>query len=499
MMTRRVRDQKPASRNRSRRPRLEALEARTVLSVAFDAVLGVGNDTTSISPKDNAVDTEGNTYVTGLLYGSMDLDPLVDRPDGSDILTPPGSQSAYIAKYAPDNTLIWARQVGSSYRRTTNPNDPFEQGRSLAVDTAGNVYVSGDFVGQAHFGSITLNGTGSTDVFVTKLDPNGNFLWANRWGGSATREFGKAIAVDGSGNVISTGFSANLTSNGAWYANGFEIRKYSPTGAAVWAKRYDNLGGIADGVDTDVAGNVYVCGSFNGTLDFNPDTRKTYYVTGAGGYSGGQAFNGFVLKLTAAGAFGWVSPFIAKRGEVTDSALYCTDIALDGSGNVFIGGSYRGQVDINPGATVDQRLPNISGSSDGFVARLSPTGALSWATPLGGATVYGLAIDGSGGVYATGTFYQTFTPGYGLPAVTTNGSSDVFVTKLTGAGVVDWATTFGGTGTELCYCVAVDAFGAVYLAGSFQRSVDFDPDPLVTQELVNPTYTDMFLLRLRQR
>jgi hypothetical protein len=275
---------------RAARPRLESLEGRVVLStVAFDSVLDVGSDTVPVSPKDDAVDVAGNTYVTGLLYGKMDFDPNVDRPDGSDILTPPGSSAAYIAKYAPDNTLIWARLVGSADTRTTNPNDPFEQGQGIAVDKSGNVYVTGDFVGKVTLGSTTLRGTGSTDVFVAKLDPTGKFLWAKSWGGSATREFGSSIAVDGSGNVVSAGFTANLSSTGGWWTSGFEIHKFNPNGKAAWAVRYNNTGGTADDVATDAAGNIFVCGSFNGTLDFNLSRGKAAYVTGASGYPGGQA------------------------------------------------------------------------------------------------------------------------------------------------------------------------------------------------------------------
>ena len=435
---------------RAARPSLESLEGRVVLStVAFDSVLDVGNDTASIIPNENAVDKAGNTYVTGLLYGRMDLDPNVDHADGSDILTPAGSSSAYIAKYAPDNTLVWARQVGSSYLRLTNANDPFEQGRGIAVDAAGNVYATGDFVGTVTLGSTTLTGTGSTDVFVAKLDPNGNFLWANSWGASATREFGKGIAVDGAGNVIAAGFTANLTSNGAWWTSGMEIHKYSPTGAASWGVRYDNTGGTADDVSTDAAGNVYVCGSFNGTLNFNAGRGKTAYVSGAAGYGGGQAFNGYVLKLTASGSFGWVAPFIAKTGEVANSAIYCNSLALDAGGNVLVGGAYRGQDDIDPRSKVDTRLPKASTSvNDGYVAKLSPAGALVWATPLGGGSVRDLAVDGSGNAYATGAFYETFSPGGGLPSVTTQGSDDIFAVKLTAAGRVDWAVTFGGISSD---------------------------------------------------
>jgi hypothetical protein len=496
MMFLRTRARKPATRPHALRPRLESLEDRVVLSAAFGSVLGVGNDTASIAPWDNAVDSAGNTYVTGILYGTMDFDPAVVRPDGSDILTSRGSSDAFVAKYAPDNSLVWARRMGSDYVHSSNPNDPYEEGKGIAVDGSGNVYVTGNFVGQADFGPFTLTGLGSTDVFVTKLDPNGNVLWAKGWGG-ATREHGTGIAVDGSGNVVSAGFTATLTSTGAWTANGFEVHKYSPTGAVVWSKRIDDYGGEADSVATDTAGNVYLCGQFSGTVDFNPDPHKTNYASGSPVVSGGGGVNGYVLELTAAGAFGWVSPFVAKTSEVAGSGVGCNDLALDAAGDVVIGGTYRGQDDFNPSPTIDYRLPNIS-TNDGYVAKLSSRGSLMWATPLGGASVQSLAVDTSGSVYAVGTFSQVFTPGFGFPAVTSNGREDVFVTKLTASGAVNWAVTFGGTGDDLGTAIAVDATGTVYVAGTYRNTVDFDPDPLGTYYLTNPTYADMFLLKLKQ-
>ena len=296
--------------------------------------------------------------------------------------------------------------------------------------------------------------------------------------------------------MISAGFTANLTSNGAWWSAGFEIHKYNPSGAEVWSKRYDNLGGTADSVAADSAGNVYVSGSFNGTLDFNPDPRKSNYVSGAAGYSGGQAWNAYVLKLTSSGAFGWVSPFVAKTAN-SNSAIYGQSLALDGAGNVFVGGSYRGQVDVNPSATIDTRLPNLS-TTDGYVAKLTTSGSLAWATPLGGVWLWGLCVDATGNAYATGTFSGVFTPGFGLPAVTTQGSNDVFLAKFTTSGDVAWATTFGGTDFELCYAVAVGTDGSIYLAGMFYATVDFDPDPVGTHSITNTKNGDMFLLKFLQ-
>ena len=183
------------------------------------------------------------------------------------------------------------------------------------------------------------------------------------------------------------------------------------------------------------------------------------------------------------------------------SSVSPTDLALDAAGNIIVGGRYLGQVDFNPSTSVDTRLPNFATfTTDGFVARLSPTGSLQWATPLGCAPVESLAVDTTGAVYATGSFYEPFVPGFGLPTVTSQGQTDVFVTKLTTTGAVDWAVTFGGTGTDDANGIAVDAAGNIYLAGYYySTTVDFDPDPLGTHTLTNPSGSNMFSLKLRQQ
>lgn len=483
----RTRPQPRPRGTRAHHPRLESLEGRVVLSVNFDSVLGVGSDTAAVLARDNAADAAGNTYVTGLLYGSTDLDPAVDRADGSDILTPRGSTDAFVAKYAPDNTLVWARLMGSAL--DTQSLNTYEGGEAVTVDESGNVYVSGGFLGQADLGPFRLTSAGDKDVFVAKLDASGNFLWAKGWGGT-TRDISTGIAVDGSGNVLSVGTTATVSSGGGSFTvNGFEVRKYSPTGTAAWAKRINGTNAEGTGVATDATGNVYLCGSFRGKVDFDPGSGKKN-VTGAA-----RAGNGFALKLTTSGAFGWVAPFVAKTAESPNSSAHCGDIAVDVSGDVVVSGGYTGQVDINPSPTVDDRLPSSGG---GFVARLSSAGSLAWATPLGGASINSLALDASGSVYLTGNFSQVFTPGFGLPTSTSNGGSDVFVAQLSTTGAVNWAVTFGGTGSDAGYAVAVDSSGTVYLAGTYSSTVDFDPDPVATYELTNPAKADMFLLKLRQ-
>ncbi len=121
--------------------RMECLEGRRVFDASFDSLLTVGNDTTPLTAWDNAVDAAGNSYVTGLISGEMDMDPSVDRADRSDVLIPRGSSDPFVVKYGPNNEFLWARRMGSDFV-LSSPNDPLEAGRRIAVDASGNVYLT---------------------------------------------------------------------------------------------------------------------------------------------------------------------------------------------------------------------------------------------------------------------------------------------------------------------------------------------------------------------
>lgn len=480
------------------RPLLESLEGRQVLSAVFDSVVGLGSPPTGSGVVfGNAVDADGNTYVTGQFSKTVDFDPSVVHSDGSDILTALGSMDVFVAKYAPGNTLVWARRMGSGYVSVYSSKSTYfiECGSDIAVDNSGNVYVTGQFESKADFGPFTLTSAQGADAFVTKLDANGNVLWAKSWG-SSTVDSGQGVAVDPLGNVVVVGDTCvAISGSSSTMSTGFEVHKFGPDGTPVWTNRIDNSGGSAGSVATDGSGSVYLGGMFTGKVDFDPDPRKTNYVTGATQLGS----NGYVLKLTSAGTFAWVSPLVAKTAELPGSFVALNDLALDTSGNVIIGGRYVGQVDFNPSSKIDYRLPNIGSNGDGFLAKLSPAGALTWATPLGGAAVTSVAADAAGSVYAAGSFNTTspFVPGFGLPTVMSNGLDDEFVVGLTASGSVEWAYTFGGTGNDYVTTIAVDAAGTIYLGGMTNSpSIDFDPAHPGTEVL---TGVSMYLLKLKKR
>ena len=172
----------------------EVMEERTVLSATFGGVIDTGSDTGSCSARDVAVDMAGNSYVTGSFSGTVDFD--LAHNTGGDILTARGAHDAYVAKYTADHTLVWVQQMGGD----ETANGVLECGRKIAIDSNGNVYVSGEFTELAYFGTTSLTSAGGRDGFVAKLTAGGTIQWAKSWG-TAVDEFGEGIGVDSSGNV----------------------------------------------------------------------------------------------------------------------------------------------------------------------------------------------------------------------------------------------------------------------------------------------------------
>jgi hypothetical protein len=473
-------------RSHSRKLRAERLEDRHLLAgLVFDSVLGIGDDangfTIASNAYDIAVDNAGNKYVTGIMYGTQDFDPGSEWVDGADIITPRGTYEAFIAKYAPDNSLAWVRQMGSDEVGLAMPNALIDRGTGVTVDLDGNVYVTGDFAGVGQFGSLTLTSVGESDAFVTKLDAAGNFQWVNRWG-DTTRDFAEDICLDNAGNVLAVGSTSSPTTNG-FYWDGIQMHKYSPTGAPIWSRQIHNGNGTAINVAIDTAGNVFISGNFGGTTDFNPSPSQTHYVFGSGSY---------ILKLTAAGDFASVSTLL---GKTTSSDVSWGDLEIDESGNIIGAGSYRGQFDFDPSSQSDFRLPNTGEAYAGFVAKYSSTGALTWAASLGeNSFVRGVAIDQQL-VYASGIFSTVFSPNSSV-SINTNGGDDLFVAQLTPAGAVQTAIGIGGAGTDTATALVADGKGAIHAVGVFNGTVDFNPDPLVAYELTNPSKGDLYLLKL---
>ncbi len=372
-----------------------------------------------------AVDSSGNVYVTGYSYGTWGF-PLNAYSGNSDI---------FVLKLSSSGAVQWNTFFGSS--------SGYDAGNGIAVDSSGNVYVTGYSYGTWGF---PLNAySGDYDIFVLKLSSSGAVQWNTFFGSSSGYDVGNGIAVDSGGNVYVTGYS-----NATWgsplnaYSGDDDIfvLKLNSSGAVQWNTFFGSSSGydVGNGIAVDSGGNIYVTGTSNATWGFPLNA-----------YSGG--YDIFVLKLSGSGAVQWNTFFGSSSGYDGGNG-----IAVDSSGNVYVTGASN--------ATWGSPLNAYSGESDIFVLKLSSSGAFQWNTFFGSSNGYdngkGIAVDSSGNVYVTG--YSNATWGFPLNAY--SGDYDIFVLKLSSSGPVQWNTFFGSSnGYDNGKGIAVDSSGNVYVTG----------------------------------
>ena len=275
-----------------------------------------------------ATDDLGNVYTTGGFSDTVDFKPGLD----SLILTSAGSLDIFIQKHDANGNIIWVRQIGGSRH---------DSGSALDVDAMGNVCLTGSFQDTVDFNpgmpdyQLVANGNWH-DIFILKLDQNGDFIWAKKMG-SPEIDGGGSITVDVFGNVYTTGnFSGTADfdpGSGVYELSSAGIRdvfiqKLTASGDFVWAAR---LGGnsldIGYSVAVDSAGYVYTTGSFQNTADFDPG-GATYNLT-----SNGQR-DVFIQKMTPSGTFIWA----VQIGGLGLDAGY--SLTVDKTGSIYATGTF---------------------------------------------------------------------------------------------------------------------------------------------------------------
>jgi hypothetical protein len=370
----------------------------------------------------------------------------------------------------------WAKNITGSGSST---------GVSITTDISGAIYTTGGFYGTADFdtgpGVYTLATVGAqNDVYISKLDASGNFVWAKSLNGFGNDE-GSSVVVDASGNVYITGFftgtldfdpSPSTFSLTAIGGQDIFILKLDASGNFVWAKTF---GGLSDDVgnciNLDATGNVYCCGAFQATVDFDPGAG-IFNINSLGLY------DVFILKLDNSGNFVWAKNM---SGTGSESAA---EMSLDAAGNVYGTGTFGGTVDFDPGAATFN-INTVSGAFDVFVFKLNASGNFVWAKSMGGSYddfSYAITLDASGNIYTTGSFKGTADFDPGAPVfnlITGTFWTDIFISKLDASGNFVWAkgiTENGPGGADNAgRSIKVDGFGNVYTIGYFEGVLDFDP------------------------
>jgi uncharacterized repeat protein (TIGR01451 family) len=421
--------------------------------------------------------------------------------DGRYVLRGEGEIGFQVADYDRSKTLVIDPVLSYS---TFLGGSGFDAGAGIAVDRAGSAYVTGETasIDFPTAGAYQGSNQGTSDVFVTKLDPSGTSLVYSTYLGGALAERGTSIAVDSAGNACVTGRtnSEDFPLSNAWQSQLFGdfdafVSELNAQGNALRFSTY--LGGSgndeASGVAVDSTGNIYVTGGA-GVLsrDDFPTTQGAFQRL----YGGGMV-DAFVTKFDPAqtGSATLVySTFLGGGAQERGNS-----IAVDSAGNAYITGRTSSSADFpirNP------LQPGYGGGTyDAFVTELNAAGTdLVYSTYLGSTGSdqgHGIAVDSAGNAYVTGETDSSGFPTMSAFQTASGGGKDAFVSKISSTGSsLLYSTYLGGSGSDLASGIAVDTAGIVYLTGRTSTSAGFPTTPDAIQPTFGGGPNDAFIAKI---
>jgi len=390
----------------------------------------------------------------------------------------------------------WARRFGGTAENV---------GTAVTTDKTGNVYTTGMFRGVSDFDpgpsvyNLTAKGGVQSDIFISKLDDQGNFLWAKSIGSDANDyEYGYGITKDSEGNVLVTGYfldTADFDPGPNTFnliAQGYNIfiLKLDSLGNFIWAKQFPqisttNFFATGYSIVVDRYDNIYTTGYFHGAFDFDPGIGSASMNSNNGEI--------FISKLSKNGAFFWIKQIGSANSYATSNA-----ICIDASNSIYITGKYTDTCDFDPGPSVYNLLDNGTGNI--FVCKLDSSANFVWAKSMGGTgedVGYDISLDASGNVYTVGSFVglSDFDPGPSTYMLSAGPYWwDAFICKFDQNGNFSWAKRIGGKEGDASYSIKVLG-NSIVTVGEFKDTADVDPGTSV-YNLISPSFSDAFVLEL---
>jgi hypothetical protein len=352
--------------------------------------------------------------------------------------------------------------------KTYNNNVPADI-RELSIDKSGYILLTGHFGDSLNFqtgvNSESIYSNGGSDIFIQKLDNQGNIIWTKSIGGT-DEDIAYGIDSDEFGNIYVTGrFSGtvnfdsgvtnfSLTATGT--IDGF-ILKMNENGNFIWVKR---IGGQFNTIPANIVyknSNLFITGGFEGVVDFDPSNNIINKTS-----NGTKDF--FLLKMDQNGAFNWVRTFGGNVGETGFSSV------VDNSGYIYSTGYYFSQ---NVNYQISGQNYNLqhNGAYDIFVTKTDINGQTIWMKGFGGSggdIGYDIALDANGDLFITGQIEDTCN--IGGNALIGMGV-DIMISKLDTTGNVIWANHHGGSNTDIGYSLCLDNQNHLFISGYFQDSV----------------------------
>ncbi|MDP1727772.1 MAG: SBBP repeat-containing protein [Bacteroidota bacterium] len=450
------------------------------IGVKYNFIIHPGGNSKDIQIKFNgatstSLNAEGNILIE-TAYGNIEESIPESYQMGSDNSKQKVTASFYtfhsslftfgicVGNYDASKTLIidpWATYFGGSGGDYSN---------GIAIDGSGNCIITGytgSASGIATSGAYqTSHGGGNDDAFIAKFSTYGVRQWASYYGGS-WNDNGNGIVIDSSENIVITGHTGSLSgiaTSGA-YQTSFGgsvdafIAKFNASGVRLWATYYGGSGtDYGYGIAIDGSGNIHISGY----------TSSTSGIATSGVYqsSYGGSYDAYIAKFNASGVRQWATYY----GFSGDDFGY--GIAVDSLGNMVITGH---TYSISGFATSGAYQTSLVGNNDAFIAKFNAVGARLWATYYGGnggENGLGIAVDDSGNMVITGNTSSTFgiaTSG-AYQTSTGGGFYDAYIVKFNASGARQWATYFGGSGSDNVRGIAADGSGNIVITGTTEST-----------------------------
>ncbi len=378
-------------------------------------------------------------------------------------------RDGFISRLDQTGAYQWSGKLGGSSSETVN---------AVAIDAAGNYYVTGSFGGTADFNpsggvSNTATSAGANDIFVAKYSPSGAYQWVKRAGGSVN-DVGYGIKVSADGTVYVVGYYTETVD----FDPGSGTHNLPGTGnfqnVFIWKLRSDGSFVDAEAIAgpsneqayaLEMRGSeVLVVGQFFGTVDFDPGAGTSNLVSAGGD-------DAFVVYMDTLD----LSYNAAMHAGGTGNDSYQA-ISVDALGHVWLLGNFSGTADLDPTANIDNHTS--AGSTDIVFSRVRANGTYAYTKTFGGTGLdegKGIVAHPNGNAYALGKYSNTvdWDPGVGTLNNTAAGSTDIFVIALDSTGSYVGHNCFGATQADFGVGIAVSATGTLALTGNFGDLVDF--------------------------
>ena len=392
-----------------------------------------------------AVDSSDNIYITGTSLGTNVYGANVTSGTNDDI---------FVAKLNSSGEVQWVYTAGGTGR---------DRGRKIALDSSGNIYVVGYYRNVVDFGGGDVTSNGNWDAFLLKLNNSGTFQWVITFG-DTLNDLGRDVVVDSNDNVYMLGdYRGTVTFAGiggltATQADMF-LLKVNSSGDSVWVYTATSISGdeSARAVAIDSSDNLYITGSFSGTMNFGDGNNVTATFS----------HDLFIVKLNSDGQFQNI--YLSS----ISTAQKAKGIAVDSSGNIYATGNFNGTVNFGGG------LLNRS-SQDIYLLKLDSNFTFQWVKTFSDtnqqsdpAMGTAIAIDEDGNVYSGGGIGDTIRIG----DLSLDGANNrAYILKHDSSGNLLWSKTFGGgtaDASDKMQDIAIDSNGFLITAGQIQGPASF--------------------------